>query len=705
MQNEELLREQEYTRRVQQRLLALIEESTGRSDSHAQSIKEILADAWDELRLRPTAISAMELEQLAVDVDRYTARKAFAEKLAERARSVLDTPFFARVDFQEDGEDGAERVVIGLYSLSDTDGSLLVHDWRAPVASLYYDSQPGRASYDCLDGTVSGRLTLKRQYRMEKGVLRFYVDTDVTIDDGLLLDVLGKESSRQMHQIVSTIQEEQSKAVRAEQVDAAAVIGAAGSGKTSVALHRAAYLLYRCRDKLDAKNLRILSPTTAFGEYIANVLPELGEEAIQSVTLYGIVQEILGKRVEPPARQQQRLLVEDPELRRASVAYKCSDSFPEKLRACAEVFQKEGPKLADIPLEGGVFVSKADLERMLAQTPAWLSLSERLGRVRSALEKRVTALEDRLAPEYEPSFSANFSGKRLREMCRLSAARRLQPLRAALDDMLTLKGDALLARCLEDAPEALRSAYRQNRAQGVTWWEDAVAEAYLALLTGCAKPDKRTAHLLIDEAQDYSACALTLLREYYPKAKVTLLGDPMQRTCPGMPPCDPARWGEWFRAKTFAVYRLSRCYRTTAEIAALLNRILPEDARLTPFGRHGAQPVTAPYRFETVKQTLDAYRAAGYKSIAVITRTQDQANDLAARLDDVYRFDGGSADLRYEVTDNVVSNYHLTKGMEFDAAIVVWEDVPLDDEEKRRLYTACSRALHALTLLGAPEVS
>ena len=187
----DLLEEQAYTARVQQLLLALIEQAQEISSDHLRSIQAIVADAWEDLREKPTALSEEDLEQLSAEVDRFVVRREFTESLAERSRRMIQNPFFARVDFIEQGSDQVEKIVIGLYSLKDEKGELMVHDWRAPVCSLYYDAMPGEASYDSPSGRIAGTLTLKRQYRMENGQLKYYVDTQVSIDDSMLLDILS----------------------------------------------------------------------------------------------------------------------------------------------------------------------------------------------------------------------------------------------------------------------------------------------------------------------------------------------------------------------------------------------------------------------------------------------------------------------------------------------------------------------------------
>ena len=286
----------------------------------------------------------------------------------------------------------------------------------------------------------------------------------------------------------------------------------------------------------------------------------------------------------------------------------------------------------------------------------------------------------------------------------MAVSQRLQPVRAQLRSMLEIKGPRLLTEVLRDAPRELRDLYKENCEAGLTWWEDAVAEAWLMVRLGFAAPDKSIYHLLVDEAQDYSETALALLSLYHPNAHVTLLGDPMQRTCPGMDACEPANWGDCFGVPDAKVFSLSRCYRSTLPIARLCNAILPDAERLKPFGREGDMPVVAPYSLEAVQKALEGFRKAGHRSIAVVTRTQKQAEKLCEKLPNVYRFDGGEDDWQYENGDTVVGCYHLMKGLEFDAVIVAWPDAELTDDERRRLYTACSRALHAATLLADGEM-
>ena len=333
-----------------------------------------------------------------------------------------------------------------------------------------------------------------------------------------------------------------------------------------------------------------------------------------------------------------------------------------------------------------------------------LTPAQRVERMKATLDTRMASWEEKLIRQYEQSYAEKYSGRELTFVARMAASQQLQPVRAQLKKLTSASPWDLECAALKNAPKELRQALEENREANLLWWEDAAAQAYLLVELGFVAPDKTVYHLLVDECQDYSETELALLHAYFPNARVTLLGDPMQRTCPGMPPCVPENWGECFGMADAPVFRLTRCYRSTLPITRLCNALLPGGDRLNPFGREGEMPMVAQYSEQLLKDTLDRLRAEGHASIAVITRTQAQADSLSAKLENVYRLDGGEDDLNYESTDNVVSCYHLVKGMEFDAVIVVWPEAELDDGERRRLYTACSRALHSVTLLAGGKL-
>ncbi|MDO4740056.1 MAG: AAA family ATPase [Eubacteriales bacterium] len=694
----ELLEEREYAAHVQQLLYAVINQSEDFNGQHSQTIRALLADAWEELRLKPTALSPKDLEQLSIDLNRYMARKAFNEDMVRRYERMLLTPFFARVDFAEENAPEAEQIVIGLYSLRDENGRIAVHDWRAPVCSLYYDAQPGPASYLCPEGEIQGTLTLKRQYKMQDGRLEYFVDTDVSIDDEMLLDILSRATSRHMRQIVSTIQREQNAVIRLEKEPVLCVVGAAGSGKTSVALHRASYLLYHHRDQLDAAHIEVISPSTAFIDYISNVLPDLGEQNVRSRTMHHIIRSILDMPTETPLEQNEVALTGSSSFRKRSIQYKSTPDFRLNLEAFVENFSEFGPRFETLRLGKKILMEQKELERLYREEFRLLNPSLRLIRMQAVLDVRLRDWESALKTQYEDRLSASHKGRDLDIAVRMAVSQRLMPVRTKIRQMLSADPLALYAQAVGE-DEDMYLAAQQNALRRLIWWEDAPAIAYLMLRLGFAKPDSSIKQLIIDEAQDYTELNLRALRLYYPRAQVTILGDPNQRTSPLQPKCEPTAWGACFGRPDAPVQLLTRSYRSTLPIARLLHAILPQSSASEPIGREGAAPLCAVYSAEKLREKLAQWAEEKIGSVAVVTRTLEQAKELGALLPEAMLLTD-EEDMLPESNQPVLTGYHLLKGLEFDAVAVVWPEEELGEDERCRLYTACSRALHDCCLLA-----
>lgn len=694
----ELELEREYTARVQQLLYAVIQVARGNAEFQDDTIRLMLNDAWEELRMKPTALSQQDLDQLDAEINRFIARRTFAENRAAQYEKMLKNPFFARIDFREEGQDAPEKIVIGLYSLKAPDGEIMVHDWRAPVCGLYYDAMPGEASFESPGGVIVGELTLKRQYVCENGRLKYFVNTEYSIDDGMLLDILSGATSGHMRQIVATIQSEQNQAIRHERARVLSVTGGAGSGKTSVAMHRAAYLMYRHRDLLNAECIAVLSPTNAFSEYISCVLPDLGEENTQAMTLQDIVKKILNRSTETAVEQYEALLQPENGLRRESVSWKAGGKCAAALMTAVERFSDKGPAFEELKLGKHVLMSKNELERMYRQEYKLLSPAQRLNRMRVILENKLEDWEKSLYKQYEDQMIEVYKNKDLEFATRMAVAQRLHPIRTQIRQMLTPNPLFLYADAFRPAPAHLKKAARENAEAGVIWWEDAPGIALMMVKLGFVKPNLSIRHLLVDEAQDYTEVAFRLLSAWFPKAEVTLLGDPNQRTLPGLPACDPSEWGRLMGHENAALIHLSKGYRSSLEIAEYCNGLLPEGSLPPqPFGRHAEAPAEADYSEEALKKQLDAWDKQGHKRIAVITRTQKEAVALSKVLKKAALLTGDVDEL--EETGVILAGINLMKGLEFDAVAVVWpDDVELTDDERRRRYTACSRALHSLAV-------
>ncbi|MEG1513280.1 MAG: AAA family ATPase [Clostridia bacterium] len=694
---QELVRERIYMADVQQLLLAVIDQARGDVAAHDETIHAMLSDAWAELRTKPTALSTQDLEQLSSELNTTLARKALRAQLKGHYDRMVLSPFFGRVDFAE-GENPPERINIGLYSLQDAQGHLVVNDWRAPICTLYYDATPGKVRYDSPSGVISGLMTRKRQYRVQDGKLLFFVDTDLSIDDSLLLDILSRATTRRMRSIVSTIQREQNLAIRKEDAQVLIVVGSAGSGKTSIAMHRIAYLLFHQKSALDASRVAVLSPGSAFTDYISTVLPDLGEENTHAFTLPEVLKKMLGLEIETPLKQNEKLIAGDS-LRIRSVQYKCSAAFSHSLDHFAEGFRNMGPQFATLSLGKHRLCEKQELERMYRIEFRLLNPALRLTRLKTILQSRLDDWSRSLSQQYERRLTKDYRGLDLSMATRMAVSQQLKPVRKKMNQMLDIDPLSLYAQALEGAPDGLDEAARQNADARTIWWEDAPGIAYLQLLMGFAPPDKHILHLLIDEAQDYPDVAMRLLAALYPSAHVTLLGDPNQRTAPGLDACDPRTWGDCFGKPDANLITLSKCYRSTVPIMRLCHALVPA-AGGTGFGRDGQEPLITVFDESQLSGTLAEWQAdPAIRSIAVITRSQAQAVSLSKKLPGCLLLTGAPGDMLPDNQCLVAASYHLMKGLEFDAVAVIWPDCALTEDEKRRLYTACSRSLHRLCLM------
>jgi len=462
--------------------------------------------------------------------------------------------------------------------------------------------------------------------------------------------------------------------------------------------------MYRQRDHLDAKRIAILSPSNSFSEYISTVLPELGEENTSAFTLHKITSDLIGAKVEMPLMQTEALLDETNTLRRNSVRYKSGAEFLSAMRAFVSEFGKIGPEFEEVAMGKNVLISKEELTRLYRVDYNLLSPALRLIRIQTVLDSRLESWEKSLYKQYEAQLIKSYRGKDLEMATRFAVSHRLQPIRQQIKRMLNQDGLQLYAKALSNAPEEIRKAAEENALAKYVWWEDAPAIGYLMLSLGFASPDKNIRHLIVDEAQDYPDVALAMLSIFYPAAAVTLLGDPKQRTCPALPPCDPGRWNDCFGIKDAPLVLLTRCYRSTLPITRLCNAILPDAEKVVPFGREGDMPKVLPKSDEAILSAVKELTEAGYKSIAVVTRTLSEAKRISDFIPKAHLLDGSDEDILTDPGDISVGGYHLMKGLEFDAVVVVWDEVRLSDGERRRLYTACSRALHSLILIGGEKL-
>ena len=295
MERKILQEEKEYLKQVENEidnLQAETAQSIKDTKVEIENQKKYFAENFYEIKQD----SGNELADINTQIENLENNKDRLEKLSKRLKKQKKSPYFGKFDFQAENEEKPSSYYIGIGHLNNQNNEInYVYDWRADISSLYYDDALGKTEYTCPEGIVKGNLSLKRQFKIENGVLKYYFDSSLVIDDNILMEELSKNSTAKMHDIVSTIQKEQNILIRSNELHNLIVQGVAGSGKTSVAMHRVSYLLYKYRNTLKNEDILILSPSELFADYIEDVLPSLGEDKPFTTTFAHMAKKFLGE--------------------------------------------------------------------------------------------------------------------------------------------------------------------------------------------------------------------------------------------------------------------------------------------------------------------------------------------------------------------------------------------------------------------------
>jgi len=397
--------EQEWLDRVTEQLQTRIAQLEPEVTGLRNQVTDIRKRFWEEVTVNTSTDEDFEetfysiKQQEALLSERERSHRQRVQQWNNMKR-LLPTPFFGRIDYEEEGMGFVEPVYIGVSSFADEEGmNFLVYDWRTPIASLYYDFSPGPVVYQTPGGPVRGTMRLKRQYQIRNGRLLHVFDTGITIGDELLQQALGKGADAQMKSIVATIQKEQNAIIRDDKSRMLIVQGAAGSGKTSAALQRAAYLLYRYRDRLTADQIVLFSPNPMFNSYVSTVLPELGEDNMQQTTFQEYLTHWLGTamRLEDPFDQLEYVLTSEQtvayEARLQGIRYKSSEAFLQALQNYAAWLCREGMRFCGIGFRGRDLITAEQMESQFYSYDSSIRLENRVSLLREWLLRELAVLE------------------------------------------------------------------------------------------------------------------------------------------------------------------------------------------------------------------------------------------------------------------------------------------------------------------------
>lgn len=683
-------------------------------------------------RLRLSEIVVEDTDQFEESMHAIRAAQEALESLRDEAVARLSVaalePYFGRIDFVEEGAAEPQVLYIGKSGFAEPGSDQpLVIDWRAPVASLFYGAAAGgKAAYTAPGGVVTGRLLRKRSLAVKWRRLQHIADADPGVaDDGPAIDPfllyrLQESRDHKLRDIVSTIQAEQNAIIRAEPDRPVLIQGVAGSGKTTVALHRLAYLLYTHRDTMAPERMIIFAPSRMFLDYIADVLPELGVGGIRQVTFQDWALGQLTDRVAPADAEavlEERFRPgrlpgtgqEDPPGR-----FKGSLRFKAMLDRALERYEAQAVPEADLVLWPGAEVPYREIrdwylrhyrryplntrkDRIFARLRTWARAQ--LEPYRDEPEERdrrkamVTALRRYLAlwPTHSPLTL-------YREILGLGAPRGKRPL-------------DLGAAVPPDVTEASRYLL-----DGTVATEDLAPLVYLQERLEGLADERRLDHVVIDEAQDFSPFQVDLLRRLTERDSFTILGDLSQAIHAETGVADWSEIAAVFPPGAVQHFRLERSYRSTAGIVTFANRVLARvgltEGLARPVYREGPPVRLAGVaRKEWVSAVAEEVRRlqSAHASVAVVCRTGAEARALA----DWLRAEGLAPELitpsrhRYLGGLSVIASY-LTKGLEFDAVLVAdagAHNYALNRRDARLLYVVCTRALHELSVLYTGEVT
>lgn len=730
--------EEERLKRVLDEIRAQLGEKRDSTEKFKKDAISTRKFMWEEVEGAPNNLK--ELDQLVQakqyldELKRQEQRSEFYSRQVKKLEKMLISPYFGRIDFLEEGESNEEKIYIGISNLADDKKSeYLVYDWRAPISSMFYDFEIGGAEYRCPAGIIKGEVLLKRQYRISKGHMDYMFESSLKIDDEILQEILGKSADSRMKTIITTIQREQNRIIRDEKHKLLIVQGPAGSGKTSIALHRIAYILYRYRDSIGPENIVIFSPNQIFNDYISAVLPELGEENMYQTTFMEYAKESFKHLVLEDMNEQMEYLMTSREKdgykeRIKSISYKTSEDFMRVLRNYVSYLENEGFEFSDIVYKDNVIISGMEMNQLLKSDYSYLPLLKRLEKIRQRVLSFFPPYEKKRVEEvrYDLAESGEYVNENeIKSRSILLVREEFRPLKEKLEEMTRLDIFEAYSGLFEDLnlfkrlsggelPEGFGEISHLTISElsfGRLMYEDIAPLLYLRGALGGISSNRSIRHVIIDEVQDYTLLHFEIFKQLFPDSNMTLLGDLNQSINPYVNIRKYENVENLFGVNS-ALINLNRSFRSTREITVFCRAMLLDKEEAGYIDRQGEKPqlISVPeneWYYKEVVKAINILVNKGYKSIALICKTAQESIRLYNSIHDKAHMKLVSKDDEEYIRGVVVIPSYLAKGLEFDAVLVCkgGHQEYYQEEDRRLLYTACTRALHELHIYYSNTVS
>ncbi|MDR3600425.1 MAG: 3'-5' exonuclease [Desulfosporosinus sp.] len=688
-------------------------------------------DMYENTRFSNDFEGLVDMNLNLSQVNNETVNFLYNSKHVKKLKMMLDSPYFGRFDFIEKGFSEEEKIYIGLSNLMDRNtGQVYVYDWRAPISSIFYRYELGEAMYDTPLGVSRGDVSLKRQYQIRNSKLKYFFDCSVRITDEILQEVLSHNTSAKMKNIIETIQKEQDVIIRDRDHELLIVQGVAGSGKTSIALHRIAFLLYEgLNSNLQSNDVIIISPNTVFSNYISSVLPELGEENVRQSIFDDLALEAFeGKFGEETRDMQLETLIHsraktEEDLRRQSIDFKGSRMFKQILDRLLSYYGHRLLVFEDVYYNGAILATRQQLKNRFLNNEIGIPMAKQLKRIETMLLEKVHPLQKKRLQRLEKIVAASIEHQfEIKSFSRLLAIKQAKAFRERIQKFtnvdyrqlyeLLFNSRGLLVKLsqgltLPENIEEIISTTRQDLRNRQVYYEDYAPLLYLKLKIEGNDLFSKIKHVVIDEAQDYSPLQYEVFKLLYKNATYTVLGDIHQTIEKTIDRSIYDDISEILNKRKTVKLSLDKGYRSTCEINTFTQNLLGEGTRddYCSIERYGEEPMvihqeTLEAIDQSIIEDIAKYMKQGYESVAVLCKTQEDAEKVYRRLKKSVQItlikpQGGEV-----IKGALVIPSYMAKGLEFDVVIVydVNKQNYASDFDRQLLYIACTRALHRLVI-------
>lgn len=637
------------------------------------------------------------------DHERYISEEAFGmiDRKLKELTILRESPYFAKIVCREPGEASSEELYIGRFGLNrENDLEPVVVDWRAPVSSLYYAGKLGELSYRAPMGEIRMDVLQKRQFIIKKGMLEGMFDSSSEITDDILQMVLAHKAGDKLKDIIMTIQAEQDKLIRYDRNKTIVVDGVAGSGKTTIALHRVAYLLYNFRDVLQDKVL-IIGPNNIFMDYISTVLPSLGESGIRQSTFREFALGMLNYPGLASYQASMERIANSDQSYIEESRYKASQEYVEEMDKLIEVMDKNYFKIQDVAYYENVILPEDEIRRMFEEYFSSMPLFRRSKKIKRIIFSKIKDESWRLVHEIQRTHREKIDTMSETEL--EAEGNNLEFMRKNnIREVIKEAAKAKKSLGWLENPEVL-DVYNRFNGGAELAFPDLAPLLYLSIKLEGMKVKEEVKHIVIDEAQDFSALQFKVLQELTGCRSFTITGDTNQRLMPADGETAMSRLDSILAGCNVENFKLRTSYRSTRQIMEFSNRFLKNET-IIPVVRDGSAVEEKEYAsvealISDAAEKISEYEKKGYESIALICRNTAQAAAVGRLVREKVKvaiFD--SEDMIYKGGTAAIPAY-FAKGLEFDCVI----NIVTDTEDENMKYVMATRALHEMCWYRLPE--